>query len=92
MNYSGAEDDSRRCVRAVLYQLIRGRRECVRDQSMLTERLHRHADGRRALSDGVPSDCKGTDRHDDRRHIGTVKGCRSSQTCEKKYARRGKRL
>jgi hypothetical protein len=59
---------------------------------MLTEGLCRHAGGCRALSDGVPSDCKGTDRQDDRRHIGTVKGCRSSQTREKKYAHRGKRL
>jgi hypothetical protein len=49
---------------------------------MLTERVHRDAGGRRALSDGVASDCKGTDRQDDRRHIGTDKGCRSSQTRE----------
>lgn len=56
-------------VSSLLDRVIRGGRQSGLDKCVLTERLHRHAGGRRALSDGVTDDGEATDHEDDRNHI-----------------------
>jgi hypothetical protein len=58
---------------------------------MPTERLHRHAGGRRALADRVRDDAEAADREDARGCIRTIHGRAGGERCEKKRDRRRER-